>query len=406
LGGEGLVGAIRYWDAVVDDARHTLAVARTAAAHGALLASSTRAIGLPVEDHRVTGIVAKDLENGDEFRIRARRVISAAGVWTDDIQGLAGDRGLDVAASKGIHIVVPRDRIRSGTGLILRTEKSVLLVIPWEQHWIVGTTDTPWDLRRAHPAASRSDIDYLLRWVNTVLVDELTHEDIVGVYAGLRPLLVGESDDTSKLSREHAVIESASGLISIAGGKYTTYRLMARDAVDAAAAGLDLPAPASRTEETPLLGATGFDRLWGAKESLDLPDPERLLRRYGSMVGELSALIDAHPDLRHPLVDDAPYLRAEIAYAASDEGALHLDDVLTRRTRISIETRDRGLRAAKEAAHIVAPILGWDQATSEREVAHYQARVEAELDSQRQPDDSTADAARMGAPDVRTGRSE
>jgi glycerol-3-phosphate dehydrogenase len=181
---------------------------------------------------------------------------------------------------------------------------------------------------------------------------------------------------------------------------------MARDAVDAAAAGLDLPAPASRTEETPLLGATGFDRLWGAKESLDLPDPERLLRRYGSMVGELSALIDAHPDLRHPLVDDAPYLRAEIAYAASDEGALHLDDVLTRRTRISIETRDRGLRAAKEAAHIVAPILGWDQATSEREIAHYQARVEAELDSQRQPDDSTADAARMGAPDVRTGRSE
>jgi glycerol-3-phosphate dehydrogenase len=406
LGSDGLVGAIRYWDAVVDDARHTLAVARTAAAHGALLASSTRAIGLPVEHHRVTGIEAKDLENGNEFRIRARRVISAAGVWTDDIQGLAGDRGLDVAASKGIHIVVPRDRIRSGTALILRTEKSVLLVIPWEQHWIVGTTDTPWDLRRAHPAASRSDIDYLLRWVNTVLVDELTHEDIVGVYAGLRPLLVGESDDTSRLSREHAVIESASGLISIAGGKYTTYRLMARDAVDVAVAGLDLPVPVSKTEETPLLGATGFHRLWEAKESLDLPDPERLLRRYGSMVGELGALIDADPDLRHPLVDDAPYLRAEIAYAASDEGALHLDDVLTRRTRISIETRDRGLRAAMEAAHIVGPILGWDEATSEREIAHYRARLEAELDSQRQPDDNTADAARMGAPDVRTGRSE
>jgi glycerol-3-phosphate dehydrogenase len=155
-----------------------------------------------------------------------------------------------------------------------------------------------------------------------------------------------------------------------------------------------------------LLGADGFNRLWDARVSLDLPDPERLLRRYGSLVAELKALVDADPYLGQRLVDDAPYLRAEIAYAASDEGALHLDDVLTRRTRISIETRDRGLRAATEAAHIVGPILGWDEATSEREIAHYRARVEAELDSQLQPDDNTADAARMGAPDVRTGRSE
>lgn len=406
LAGDRLVGAIRYWDAVVDDARHTLAVARTAAAYGAALAPSTRAIAIPLERGRVSGVVVRDLEDGDEFMIPARRVISAAGVWSDDLQGLVGDSGLDVRASKGIHIVIPRDRIRSDTGLILRTEKSVLFVIPWGEHWIVGTTDTPWNLRRAHPAASRSDIDYLIRWVNTVLADPLNHDDVVGVYAGLRPLLVGESDDSSKLSREHAVIESASGMISIAGGKYTTYRIMARDAVDAAVSDFATRPPVSTTEEILLVGAEGFDLAWEERATLAIPDAERLLRRYGSRVSEVRDMIDADPALARRLVDDAPYLRAEIAYAATHEGALHLDDVLTRRTRLSIETRDRGLRSAIEAARIVAPILGWDEAASTREIEHYRARVKAELDSQLQPDDHTADAARMGAPDVRTGRSE
>jgi glycerol-3-phosphate dehydrogenase len=406
LGADHLAGAVRYWDAVVDDARHTVAVARTAVARGAVVASSTRVVGLPIDDGRLVGAEVIDLESGRELTVRARRVISAAGVWSDDVQSLVGEQGLDVRASKGIHIVVPRDRIRSETGLILRTEKSVLFVVPWDRHWIIGTTDTPWDLRRAHPAACRNDIDYLLGWANTALSDPLTHEDIVGVYAGLRPLLVGESDDTSKLSREHRVIESASGLITIAGGKYTTYRVMARDAVDAATAGMGRPVPGSRTEVIPLVGAEGFDRMWRERTGLQVPDAERLLRRYGTLVRDLIESIERDPLLGRPLVDDAPYLGAEIAYAVTDEGALHLDDVLTRRTRLSIETRDRGLEAAERAAAILAPILGWDEDTVIREVEHYRARVAAELDSQMQPDDNTADAARMGAPDVRTGRSE
>jgi glycerol-3-phosphate dehydrogenase len=401
-----LVGAVRYWDAVVDDARHTMMLARTAAAHGALLASGVRATGLVFDSGRIVGVDARDLESGRELRIMGGKVINATGVWSDDIQEMAGDRGLDVNASKGIHIVVPRDRIRADTGLILRTERSVLFVIPWGRHWILGTTDTPWQLRRAHPAASRSDIDYLLRWANTILAEPLTADDVVGVFAGLRPLLTGESDDTSKLSREHAVLESATGLISVAGGKYTTYRLMARDAVDAAAAGLDKEVPVSRTEEIPLVGADGFARIMENPAQIALPEPERLLRRYGSTVSRLADLIGSDPSLGEPLVEDAPYLRAEIDMAAREEGAMHLDDILTRRTRISIETVDRGLRAATEATPIVAPILGWDTSAAEREIRHYRARVEAELDSQSEPDDSTADAARMGAPDVRTGRSE
>ena len=399
-------GGVLYWDVLVDDARHTMTLARTAKAYGAALAPSTRAIGLLLEDGTVVGARARDLESGEELDIRGQKVIAAGGVWSDDIQAMAGDQGQDVRASKGVHLVVPRDRIDSQTGMILRTEHSVLFVIPWGGHWLIGTTDTPWSLRRAHPAACRDDIEYLLRWVNTVLANPIGPEDVVGVYAGLRPLLVGESDETSKLSREHAVIESGTGLITVAGGKYTTYRVMARDAVDAATKGTRHEA--SRTDTVPLVGAPGYREVWEHRAGLGVGTQaaEHLLGRHGSSIFDLLAAIKADPSLGRPLIDDSPYLRAEIAHAVTHEGALHLDDVLARRTRISIETRDRGAAAAPLAAAIMAGPLEWDQATVRREIEHYLARVEAELDSQRQPDDRTADAARMGAPDVRTGRSE
>jgi glycerol-3-phosphate dehydrogenase len=401
LARNGLAGAVMYWDAVVDDARHTMTLARTAASHGALIASSTRVEDLITNGGRVVGATVTDLESGSTFAVSARAVINATGVWSDDVQAMAGDRGLDVLASKGVHIIVPRDRVPGDTGLICRTPSSVLFLIPWSsRHWIVGTTDTPWSLRRAHPAASRTDIEYLLAHVNSILVTPLSAQDVVGVYAGLRPLLVGESDETSKLSREHAVLRSAGGLVTIAGGKYTTYRIMARDAVDAVVDDLDTGGRESRTHLIPLLGAGD------AAPAGDDAEAVRLYHRYGSLAPEVVSM-GHQPDIGEgPLVDDAPYTRAEIAYSATHEGALHLDDVLTRRTRISIETRDRGVEASLAAAPILAPLLGWDQSAIDREITHYRARVDAELDSQAQPDDRTADAARMGAADVRTGRSE
>lgn len=386
-------GGILYWDTVFDDARHTLTVARTAAGHGAVLANSTRVVGIDEEDGRVRAVRIRDLEAGTEISIRTRAVINATGVWTDDVEDMVGEHRSDVQASKGVHFLVPRDRIASDTGILLRTEVSVLFVIPWDRHWIVGTTDTPWSLGRAHPAASRSDIEYLLRWVNTALRSPLTAEDIVGVYAGLRPLLKGESEQTSKLSREHAVIDRGNGLVSVAGGKYTTYRVMAADAVDAVGPYLDGDLEESRTREIRLVGATD-------------PLDERIHTRYGLLKNQLGETIAANPHFGAPVLDDAPYLVAEIAYATTHEGALHLDDVLTRRTRMSIETVHRGVAAAPTTAAVMGEILDWDRATVEREIRHYEDRVRAELDSQRQPDDHTADAARMGAPDVRTGSSE
>ncbi len=413
---DALVGAIRYYDASVDDARHTLTLVRTAAAAGAVVASSVRVVGLQLTGPRVTGVRARDLESGAEIDITAARVIGATGVWSDDLRGMlaaGADRaGLQVRASKGVHILVPRESIDSGSGLILRTATSVLFVIPWGRHWIVGTTDTEWDLDRAHPAASSGDLDYLLTQVNRVLRRPLTEADIEGVYAGLRPLLAGESDTTSRLSREHAVVRPAPGLVVVAGGKYTTYRVMAKDAVDAATADLNRMVLPSRTAHLPLLGAAGYlelaaqrDRL-ATRSGLPVTTIEHLLRRYGTLVPELLDRIRADPILGSPIEGAPEYLAVEAVYAATDEGALHLDDVLTRRTRISVETRDRGLRSAEPVARLVGPVLGWTPTDLAREVEHYRLRVAAERESQAQPDDRTADAARLGAPDVRMDRAQ
>jgi len=408
---DALVGAIRYHDAQVDDARHTMFLARTAAAYGATVASRARVVGLLRAGERVTGAVVRDLEGGRELHVRARQTVNATGVWTDETQALAGGRGqFKVRASKGVHLVVPRDRIRSDAGLILRTETSVLFVVPWGRHWVIGTTDTEWTLDKAHPAASRSDIDYLLDNVNAVLETPLTHADVEGVYAGLRPLLSGESAATSKLSREHAVAHPVPGLVVVAGGKYTTYRVMARDAVDEAGHGLatqlDRSVPASVTEHIPLLGAEGFQALWHQRHTLARRAGlhpvrvEHLLRRYGSLVHELLDLVEGDASLGEVLPGADDYLRAEIVYAASHEGARHLDDTLTRRTRISVETFDRGLGVCDEVADLMAGVLGWSVEQVAREVEHYRQRVAAERESQQMPDDETADAARLGAPDV------
>lgn len=408
---DALIGALHYYDGQVDDARHTMFLSRTAAAYGAQVASRTRVIALLREGDRVTGAKVKDLETGREFDIRARQVVNATGVWTDETQAFAGERGqFHVRASKGVHLVVPRDRIRGDAGLILRTEKSVLFVIPWGQHWIIGTTDTDWSLSKDHPAASHSDIEYLLHHVNKVLEVPLTQEDVQGVYAGLRPLLAGEDEATSQLSREHAVSTSVKGLTVIAGGKYTTYRIMAKDAIDAAVHGLSgqlsRKVPACCTEDVPLLGADGYEAVWNQRQmlaeqsGLHVGRIEHLLHRYGAMISELLDLINEQPDLAKGLTGADDYLRVEIVYAATHEGARHLDDAIARRTRISIETFDRGTLVAEEVADLMGGVLGWDDHQRASEVDHYIKRVEAERESQTMPDDATADAARMGAADV------
>jgi glycerol-3-phosphate dehydrogenase len=410
LRSDALIGAVRYYDAQADDARHTLTVARTAAHYGAVVRTSTQVIGFLREADRISGVRVRDTENGEEVDVFADVVVNATGVWTDELQQLAGSRGrFRVRASKGVHIVVPRDRIVSDTGLILRTETSVLFVIPWRNHWLVGTTDTDWNLDLAHPAASKTDIDYILEHVNRVLVTPLTTDDIEGVYAGLRPLLAGESELSSKLSREHAVARVAPGLVAIAGGKYTTYRVMAADAVEAAAVDIPRRVAPSITDKVPLLGADGYYALVNQAEQIAARyglHPYRvthLLNRYGSLLHHVLALADDRRELLAAVPAAPDYLRVEVVYAAAHEGALHLDDVLTRRTRISIEYPHRGVDSAQAVATLMAEVLGWDDETVNREVDIYTKRVEAERRSQTQPDDEAADRVRTAAPEARPG---
>ncbi|MGN6472624.1 MAG: glycerol-3-phosphate dehydrogenase/oxidase [Mycobacteriales bacterium] len=408
LRGDALVGGIQYFDAQTDDARHTLTLVRTAAEYGALVRSSTEVVGFIREGGRVVGAELRDTETGATATVHTSVVINATGVWTDDVQRLADSRGeFKVRASKGVHVVVPRDRISSETGLILRTERSVLFVIPWGDYWIIGTTDDDWNYDKAHPAASRVDIGYILRHVNEVLAVPLTREDISGVYAGLRPLLSGEQEETSQLSREHAISRSPRGMVSVAGGKYTTYRVMAKDAVDAAVEDLGRHVPPCVTEHIPLVGADGYHALANQTESmaeaLGLPRwrYEHLLHRYGAMVDEVLAPAADDPTWLEPIPGAGLYLMAEVRYAATHESALHLDDVLTRRTRISIETSHRGVDSARPVALVLGGILGWDSETCDSEVAAYIKRVEAERLSQEQTDDVNADARRLVAPDSR-----
>jgi glycerol-3-phosphate dehydrogenase len=406
---DALTGAIRYFDGQVDDARLVITLARTAASLGASVTTSTRVMGLTRRSREVTGARVRDLESGAEINVSARTVIAATGVWSDDITDLLPDArpGLRVRASKGIHLVVPRAAITGDAGLILRTSTSVLFVLPWGGHWIIGTTDTDWSLDRAHPAASAHDIGYLLTQVNQVLDKPLTTADIEGVWAGLRPLLAGEDDATSALSREHAVVEPMLGLFLVAGGKLTTYRVMAADVVDRAARRLGRAVPGSTTATLPLLGADGYAGMWrdrgllARRHRVEVGVVEHLLERYGGVATELLAMMDGSPELAEPVSGAPEYLAAEIAYGARAEAALHLDDALTRRTRISVETPHRGEDSADHAAALMAAELDWSRADVEREIAHYRARVAAERESQRMPDDLTADAARLGAPDVR-----
>jgi len=407
---DAAVGAVRYWDASVDDARLVLTLVRTAAAYGALAAPRTQVVELTRNGlGKVTGAVVVDLETGAQHTIKADHVIAATGVWTEETESLSGtEGGLRVLASKGIHIVVPRDRIQGDVGLILQTEKSVLFLIPWSRYWIIGTTDTPYDENPVHPVPTGADIDYVIDHANAVLADPLSREDVIGTFAGLRPLLQpGTKDGTSsaKVSREHTVASPAPGLVSIAGGKLTTYRVMAKDAVDFALGARAHKLP-SITDQIPLIGAVGLEAVTrqrrALKEKYGWSEQviDHLLHRYGSALRDLLAAIARQPDLANPLEHAPAYLRAEIAYAATHEQVMHLEDVLEHRTRLVYEVADSGVAAIPEILAIVSPILGWDEARQQKEAASYTASREAKAAAALTATDAEAEAVRAEVPDL------
>ena len=380
-----IAGAVRFHDAQIDDARHTVAVARTAAAYGAHILTRARVEQLLRDEDRVVGVRVHDEITGERFDIRARVVIAAAGIWTDEVLRMVDAEGPErVQQSKGVHLVVRGDAIRSTTAIIARTPASVLFLLPWGGDWIVGTTDTPResDESLADPEVTEDEISYLLGQANRWLARPLRREDVIGTYAGYRPLVAEESAEaTTQVSREHMVFHPVPGLVAIAGGKYTTYRVMAADAVDAAVADLeDDSVAASSTADIPLVGAIGFHDLWADRASLaerwdmSVEMVERLLRRHGSRVSEVFDVIAEDPALRAPLPPEGRHLAAEAVVAVTHQGALDLEDVLVRRLRITPESPDHGRAAAAAVAPLMAPLLGWDEGRVSAEISAYADR--------------------------------
>jgi len=382
-----VTGAIKYFDAQVDDARHTMSVARTAARHGAIIATQVSAESLIREGKRVVGVNALDLASGKKIAIKAGATVMCAGVWSDQLhERFDLTPGYGVTMSKGVHIVVPGSAIQSDAGIILKTPVSVLFLIPWGDKWIVGTTDTPYEGDRAEPIATREDVQYILDQANRVLKPKLRAEEIIGVYAGLRPLVANnKSATTTKLSREHTVDRPAPGFVSIAGGKYTTYRVMSKDVIDRAVIELRKLTQGSVTEKVPLVGADGYFALEQQKEriaqesGLDVETVNHLLNRHGSLISEILEIIEEQPKLAKRLDADLPYIKAEIVYAVSHEGAQSVDDVISRRTRLSFEAVNHGVHLADEVATLIAPVLGWGTKERKASIAQYIELVEREL---------------------------
>ena len=374
-----LRGGLLYHDGVEDDARFALAVVRTALATeaSAVAVTRVRATGLtpgpgPGE---LRTVHARDLVRGTDLDIRTRAVVDATGVWAAEPDHPFASPSMRLLPSRGAHLVVPRDRIPASTGLTIRVPGKVVFFIPWPDHWLIGTTDAPYDGSPDHVSASASEVDELLATVNATLDVDLTRDDVVGTYAGLRPLIAPTGGSTVKASREHRIIAQPNGVVRVAGGKYTTYRVMARDAIDAALGTSVARRRASGTADMPVIGAADEstrEAITGAlakDPAIMAAHPEaasRLARRHGTQATEVAAL-GKKLDLLRPLVPGRPFLEAEVAWAVRHELALSVDDVLSRRLRLSPELGDERGAAADRVASIMARELGWDERECERQ---------------------------------------
>ncbi len=377
LARDRLAGAYVYYDAQADDARLTLTIARTAAAHGAAIANYAAVRGFVKDGGCIVG--ARVDADGDEIEVRARVVVNAAGVWSDDVRALDDGRSpASIEPAKGVHIALPWEKVRNDIAAIVPVPKDrrMVFVVPWGDTTYVGTTDTHYDGPLDDPACTPADVDYLLAALNGVTEEKLTASDVIGTWAGLRPLLrAGRTTRTADLSRRHTVQVAPSGVVTVTGGKLTTYRRMAADAVDGALGVLGERARPSHTKHLRLIGGEGIAT---PEASLEPSTHEHLTGRYGTEAEVVRALGADDPDLAAPLVPGLPYVRAEARYAVRHEMARTLDDVLSRRTRARLLARDASADSAHTVAALIGDDLGWSDAERDAQVAAYRASIAAE----------------------------
>jgi glycerol-3-phosphate dehydrogenase len=381
---ERLAAAYLYYDAAADDARLTLTILRTAALdHGAVVANHTSVVELLHDSGRVAGAVVE--ADGRRLEVRARAVVNATGVWSDDVRALdEGGHSDSLRPAKGIHITVPWSKVRNDIAVVVPVpkDKRSVFVVPWLptddggfELTYIGTTDTDHDGPLDDPQCTAADVAYLLKAINLSVREPLTEADVVGTWAGLRPLVkAASSGRTADLSRRHKVSRSESGVITVTGGKLTTYREMAEDTVDELVRHLDDAPRSARRCRTQRLRLRGAQRADASASGL----ARHLRDRYGSEAPLVQALIDADPTLGEPLVAGLPYVRAEAVHAVRHEMATTIDDVLARRTRSRLQARDASASAAEAVGALLAPELGWSTEEAARQVVEYVALIEAE----------------------------
>jgi glycerol-3-phosphate dehydrogenase len=373
-----LRGSLLFHDAVHDDARTTLSVARTAEIAGAVIATRAAVESLVEENGRAVGVRVRDRVGGGVVVVRARAIVDATGAWAADPTSPLRGGSLKVLPSQGSHLIVRRERIPSDVALTIRVPGKVVFLVPWPGHWIIGTTDAPYDGPIDRPAASEAEVDQLISTVNHAMDVDLRRDDLVGTYSGLRPLVAPEGGTTVTASREHKVIAEPNGLVRISGGKFTTYRVMARDAVDAALRGLgeDPKTKPSATATLRLVGAADppeLDRIAAAlrgDHGLEPNVADRLVRRHGRHAAEVAAL-GGKEGLLATLGPGIEHLEAEVVWAARHEHALALDDVLSRRMRLAQQLPDRGGSIAARVAQLLGDELGWDSHRRVNEIKEY-----------------------------------
>ncbi|MGA2836688.1 MAG: glycerol-3-phosphate dehydrogenase/oxidase [Acidimicrobiales bacterium] len=399
LRADHLVAGFLYWDARSDDSRLTLTVLRTAVLdHGATAANHTPVTGLVADaSGRVCGATVCP-DGAEPFDIRASVVINAAGVWSDEVRTLDEQRDPhSIRPAKGVHITVPEEAFPCDIAAVIpvRQDKRSIFVVSWGDQVYLGTTDTPWDGPLDDPSCTPEDVDYILGAANAVSTRELSRADITGIWSGLRPLLAPEqkgasSERTADLSRRHTVRTSPGGLITVTGGKLTTYRKMAEDTVDVAVSALGRRGLTCRTKNLRLHGAPPGRRTSpkaggaGANVRPDPSDPvatraTHLNGRFGTDAGAVLAMAEGRPELLEPLVAGLPYLTVEALYAVRREMAGSVSDVLDRRTQSSYRDARAAAEAAPKVAELIGPELGWDAERIRVEADAYASRLRAQL---------------------------
>ncbi len=392
LPADHLMPSYLYYDARADDARLTVTIARTAALRfGAVVVNGAEVAGLTKDDSgRVRGLTVS--ADGESFEVAADSVVNATGVWADQVRAFdEPDRPHTIRPAKGIHITVPWHKVRNDIAAVIPVpgDKRSVFVVPWGDFTFVGTTDTDYDGPVDDPECTPDDVAYLLRALNGAITTEVTEADIVGTWAGLRPLVADPeaSGRTADLSRRHNVHRSDSGVVTITGGKLTTYREMAADTIDVVLAdvldrgALERVQRHSRTKRLKLHGADGYDELMAEADRLSPLGGEvvrHLADRYGADARTVLAIAEGDADLAEPIVPGLPYLRAEAVFAVRYEMARTVDDVLSRRTRARLLARDDSARAAAGVAALIGPLLGWDDDEQARQAAAYVTAVTAE----------------------------